>query len=773
MNTSANESAPVAMDSPRFLKHPVCQPPRQRAHCPCGVASRDARTGEEIKASRKRLLFELFFLSGFCGLLYQVVWVRLAFASFGITTPVLSVVISIFMVGLAVGSWAAGRWGEALARTAKMSPIHLYAAAELLIGAGAFLVPMLFALGESSLANQGESNSAAYLALSAIAIALSILPWCIAMGATYPLVMAYVRTEDGGDAASFSHLYLANVLGASAGALVTACVLVEVLGFRHTLWLAGGANVLIATAALLMGLQSKPAPATSHAARVPPSGEAVIPERRVNAILFITGLASLAMEVVWTRAFSPVLGTKVYAFAALLAAYLVGTWIGSIVYRRHLAVGRVRTTGGLLLAVALFALMPVVLNDPRLFADERLRAVVALASILPLCAALGYLTPGLIDRASGGDPRIAGRAYALNVIGCILGPLIASYMLLPLLGAAYSLVLLSVPLLGFAWVYRDELSPRVRGLGTATAAALLVWSVAISVSYEIPCAPEAGRCEVRRDYAATVVARGEGMRRDLVVNGVGITILSPITKYMAHLPLAFHQGRAESTLVICFGMGTSYRSLLSWGVRATAVELVPSVRDSFGYFHADAAAILASPRGRVVIDDGRRFLERTQESYDVIVVDPPPPVPAAGSSLLYSREFHEEVRRHLKPGGVFQTWWPGGEELALRAIARSLADVFPHVRVYRSVDGWGLHFLASMQPIPDLDADRLLAHMPASARADLTEWTARDVKQDLEVMLESELPIARVLPAHATTTITDDRAFNEYYLVRRVMGGVR
>jgi spermidine synthase len=332
-------------------------------------------------------------------------------------------------------------------------------------------------------------------------------------------------------------------------------------------------------------------------------------------------------------------------------------------------------------------------------------------------------------------------------------------------------MLLSIPLLGFAYMHRGSLSPRLRGPSGAIAAALLVCSIAVSVSYEIPCAPSVGQCEVRRDYAATVVARGEGMQRDLVVNGVGITVLSPITKYMAHLPLAFHQGPVHSTLVICFGMGTSYRSLLSLNVRATAVELVPSVRDSFGYFHADAAQIMANPRGHVVIDDGRRFLERTQEAYDVIVVDPPPPVPAAGSSLLYSREFHEEVRRHLKPGGIFQTWWPAGEELALRAIAQSLHDVFPYVKVYRSVDGWGLHFLASMTPIPDLSADQLLARIPASARADLTEWTPRDVKKDLEAVLESELPIATVLPVHASTTITDDRPFNEYYLVRRTMRG--
>ena len=58
----------------------------------------------------KSLLFFLFFVSGFCGLLYQIIWLRIAFASFGVISPILSVVISVFMLGLSLGSWAGGKW---------------------------------------------------------------------------------------------------------------------------------------------------------------------------------------------------------------------------------------------------------------------------------------------------------------------------------------------------------------------------------------------------------------------------------------------------------------------------------------------------------------------------------------------------------------------------------------------------------------------------------------------------------------------------------------
>src|SRR5258706_7526586 len=165
----------------------------------------------------RRVLFFLFFLSGFSSLVYQVVWTRMAFASFGIITPVLSVVLSVFMLGLAVGSWAGGRWIPALARKSGFSAFLFYAGAELLIGLGAFAVPKLFAVGEHLLLASGETDSFRYLSLSALVLAASILPWCVCMGATFPFMMAYIRERDSGNAESFSFLYLANVLGAMSG----------------------------------------------------------------------------------------------------------------------------------------------------------------------------------------------------------------------------------------------------------------------------------------------------------------------------------------------------------------------------------------------------------------------------------------------------------------------------------------------------------------------------------------------------------------------------
>ena len=91
--------------------------------------------------------------------------------------------------------------------------------------------------------------------------------------------------------------------------------------------------------------------------------------------------------------------------------------------------------------------------------------------------------------------------------------------------------------------------------------------------------------------------------------------------------------------------------------------------------------------------------------FDVIIIDPPPPVEAAGSSLLYSEEFYVAAKRRLKPNGILQAWFPGHAQVG-RAALRSLCNEFTYVRCFSSIEGWGVHFLASMQPIEPLSAGR-------------------------------------------------------------------
>jgi spermidine synthase len=736
----------------------------------------------EMSASMRRTLFVLFFLSGFCALVYEIVWTRLAFASFGIIAPVLSIVLSIFMLGLSVGAWAGGRVISPLQAKTRWSPILFYGLAECVIGLSAFAVPSLFHVGEKILLSAGQMDSSRYLLFSAIVLGISVFPWCLCMGTTFPWMMAFVRAQNGSSDYSFSYLYVANVLGAMSGTALTAIVLVEALGFQGTLFVAACANFFVAFVSGILGWKGQRAFArpSSDASLVDAKSKlhtsSTLRRRLIKWILFSTGFCAMAMEVIWVRAFAPILKTQVYAFAAILFAYLGATFLGSVLYRRDLCRNRGRSTTVLMAALAIVVFLPTALNDVRLYwsnpsmlpslAKSLVCSAILLLSICPFCMALGYLTPNLIDQDSGGDPAIAGRAYAINVLGCILGPLFASYILLPELGERYGLVLLGIPFVIFYFFVSKCSSGLLRfGVGL-TAAGLLAWSLFFAVDFPT-LVSRVTRAEVRRDYAASVVASGEGFDRRLFVNGIGMTGLLPTTKFMIHLPLLFHTGKAQSALIICFGMGTTFRSALSWDLETTAVELVPSVKNSFGYYHADAAQVRRNPKGRIVIDDGRRYLKRTRDKFDVIVIDPPPPVSAAGSSLLYSEEFYGEAKQHLNPDGILQAWLPSADTATEQAVLRSVQDCFPYLLCFRSPGDVGIHILASMQPVGTYDLDMLLNKMPANAAADLVEWSRTpDLSVNLEALLANPLSPEKMLNRDPNVRITDDRPYNEYFLLR-------
>ena len=398
--------------------------------------------------------------------------------------PVLSVVLSVFMLGLSLGSVAGGKWIPGLVRKTRLSAAIYYALAEFIIGAGAFAVPKLFELGSNLLLSAGEMKSFGYLSMSALVLAISIFPFCFFMGTTFPFMMAYIREGEAGDEHSFSFLYIANVLGAMCGTLLTAIVFIEMFGFHETLHIAATGNFCIALASLALGARQKNIMARMPEGETPAAAsiEAELPARApipfIRGILFSTGFCAMAMEVVWTRQFIPVLKTQVYSFALIVFAYLGATFAGSLWYRHHAKKNAVWPVAKLMGVLIVTVFLPIVMVDPRfvkmswVYDRDTFSAIITLLSICPFCAALGYLTPGLVDAYARGQPDLrAGTAYAVNVAGCILGPLFASYVLLPEISERFSLIVLGVPFFGFylAGAKSRPLKPRM-AFGSAACA---------------------------------------------------------------------------------------------------------------------------------------------------------------------------------------------------------------------------------------------------------------------------------------------------------------
>ena len=500
--------------------------------------------------------FFLFFLvSGFCSILYEVVWLRLAMAQFGVTTALTSIVLSTFMAGLGLGSWSSGRLIRKYENRIKIPAIRLYALAELLIGISAVLVPFQLLWGRKLLERMAVSSSAAYYLGSGIWLALTLIPWCACMGATIPLAMLAIRKWRGRaiereSERSFSYLYLANVLGALVGATIP-LLLVELYGFRNTLKIGAACNSLLALSAVAVSMaspESQPSITARSDIRDSNIGKEGADQMAAQLIpqplllLFLTGLTSMAMEVVWIRQFTPYLGTVVYAFASILATYLVSTFLGLQIYRMlepEKSPGR-QVDLGLARVVSRYCrwLRPIPTSDlPKL-----LRLVVGIAPF-SACPGIYYSAAGrsLVGRRSGQSRKSLCSECPRLHPGTASLRLPASAADERALGVVHVLAALALDGLRPQWFsegtrLRFDAAGRrfLRGRAAGFGARLHRNQFRGPVR-----AQPASTSEVLRDNTATIVAAGEGRNKILLVNGVGITGLTPITKFMAHLPLAF------------------------------------------------------------------------------------------------------------------------------------------------------------------------------------------------------------------------------------------
>ncbi len=689
-------------------------------------------------------------------------------AHFGANSATVSIILSVFMLGLAAGSLTLGRIVAVRRQDSWRSPLVLYAVCELMIGIGAVTVPVMLTFGRNLLLHRNAAwGSPGFTVASGVLIAAALLPWTFCMGGTFPLAMAVMRDRLPPSGRNFSFLYTANVVGATLGTIIPAFLLIEIIGFADTLWVAFSLNLLIALVAIGCFLRR----ATGDGRENQPLGKAISivgeeadRSRWPLALLFLMGLSSLVIEVLWIRLYTPFLNSYVYTFAGILGIYLASNYLGSLAYR--IASSRFFSFP-LHVTWPLFSLAcagSYLFVDPRIhFGSDMFRLV----GIVPACVLMGMITPQLVDRCSGGEPRRAGFCYFLNTVGCILGPLLGGFVMIPWMGERWAGLALALVLVAAAI---PILHAQFR---VATVVAVMPIIVLILLfartRYDI-FELEHPEARTVRDHAATTVALGEGMKKKLYVNGCSMTALSDICKTMAHLPMAMAREKPRKVLVLCFGMGTAFRSAETWGADVTAVELVPGVYDVFNYFHADADRLARLPNCHLVVDDGRRFLERTQDRFDLIMVDPSPPVESVGTSLLHSRQFFEIVRQHLTPNGILCHRIPTNEnDPAIEAaIAKSISSVFPHVQVYSSYGKYGHQLLASLQPLEQPELRSLIARMPARAAADAGEWSGHNPAAIFETTIPYPGSIRELIAtAPKVPALDDDHPINEYFLLRK------
>ena len=190
-------------------------------------------------------------------------------------------------------------------------------------------------------------------------------------------------------------------------------------------------NLLLAVSALCSPFVRKPSPdkvQTPQAVTPRTDDTGTLSERALLWLLFGTGFTSMGTEVVWVRLYTPSLSTVVYAFAIILGLYLIATDVGSWFYRRSKRAASILESGVLWVVMGAAVIVAFLSADPRLPLPGIVRVALG---IMPFSILVGFVTPGILDRYSGGDPDRAGNAYAINIVGCVLGPVVAGFLFLP------------------------------------------------------------------------------------------------------------------------------------------------------------------------------------------------------------------------------------------------------------------------------------------------------------------------------------------------------
>ena len=682
--------------------------------------------------------YVLFTASGFAGLIYESVWTHYLKLFLGHAAYAQSLVLAVFMGGMAAGAaWCARR----SARFA--NPLAVYAAVEAIVGLASLAFhPVFVALTDWSYERLLPGLGGEGLALGA-KLALScalILPQSVLLGMTFPLMSAgLARAQRGRAGESLAMLYFTNSLGAAGGVLASGFVLIDWLGLPGTLLAAGCLNLAIALVVWLLARPARhePVHATPHA------------DTRLHlflAVAFFTGLASFVYEISWIRMLSLVLGASTHSFEVMLATFIFGLALGGLAVRRRVdtvlepvrLLAWVQVAMGLAAAATLpvydstFGLMESMLkglarSDTGYALFNLSGAAIAGLVMLPATFCAGMTLPlitGALLRRGAGEAAI-GEVYAANTLGAIAGVLIAVHIGLPLAGLKGTLlagavvdVALGLALLGFL-----EMKKTLVWAAGLAGAVILALALGVQLDAHKMTAGvfRHGDIGSSRDatilfskdgktatvhlvkYAEAVSLRTNGKSDGSInMNAAGERGTDEITMVLtAALPLAL-KPQTRSAAVIGIGTGLTTHTLLQnlELERVETVEIESAMAEASRGFMPRNSAAFADPRGAIFIDDAKSFFSTRNRSYDLIISEPSNPW-VSGVSSLFTREFYRRIRHHLNAGGMLVQWIQLYEMDAslVATVLGALGAEFAHYAIYAPSD-YDLLIMAAEAPIP-------------------------------------------------------------------------
>ena len=771
----------------------------------------------------------LFFLSGATGLIYELLWVRVLYQSFGSTIQSVTTVVAAYMGGLGLGAWGFGRIADRSAR-----PAVLYGRLEIAIGVFGLISPLVLTFAHwiyigaaGAMALQGGASIALRFGLAALVL---LIPTTL-MGGTLPVLTRALMGDDRSLLKpSLGRLYGLNTLGAMTGTALAGFFLIEFVGVRASLLLTAALNLAIGFAAIRYGRAQAVVSPPSHQGDVdaPPPPPSTALHRLAVVLLGLTAFAALLNEIAWTRVLVMIVGGSTYAFTLILLVFLLGIGLGSvIVARRSLpptdtaaaaGVAQGITATGAALLFLFFGFLPTyiiaVFQIAGLTAASRLLLMgVAVGAVVLIPAiGMGMTFPLLADltarprQARGSD---VGVAYALNTIGSIAGAVLTGFILVVVLGTQATLRvglvingLAALALAGFAARGIAEGSQEDKRLRIRVLSAGILGMVAVVAAFAGPgwstrlidlgptiYARQPMSKEARRQFLAhrgvrqltfregrnATVSVWEGEAgRSLRVNGkVDASDRGDMdTQIMIGLAPVVARPGAASAFLIGYGTGVTAQVLASVPgmTRVKVAEIEPEVVRTDSLFRGVNDSVLFRSNIDLVLDDARSALQLDRARYDVIVSEPSNPW-IAGIATLYTPEFFRIAKSRLSDDGVF-CQWVQLYQLPLPIVAgivRSLHEVFPHVNVWFGGTA-DLLVLGSARP---LQYDRQwLSQLigPGGRLHDIsTEWLSIDAPdQYFGRLLLGDSGVSRLIE-RARFNHTDDRPRLEFVAARRFL----
>jgi len=670
------------------------------------------------------LVMVIYFFSGLCSLIDEVVWVRLLKLTLGNTVYASSIVVSVFMGGLALGALIISRYADSVRR-----PLRLYAVLEVCAAGSALSLP--FALRFADKAYRWfylayKPDTAALMGVQVVVSAVILLIPTMVMGSTLPILGRYVTTRIDGVGRFVGRLYALNTLGAALGCFLAGFVLIRLAGVMGTLYIAAVVNVLVAAAAGVLSVRC------DVAETEPIQGEAETKSeaggwknaKAVHYLLllafFSSGLISIGYELIWMRSIVILLGGFTYVFSAVLTVYLlgnvIGAWLGSglakILKQPAVGFGISLTALGIMgvfylpwLSVWYLRLSPFIVDGffggfPEFYGK--------FAIVLPLfhCLFL-FLIPALTMGV--GFPlalqawsnyrhkvgRTTGTVYGVNTIGAVLGGVITGFLLIRLAGTQLSIILLGLAgiWLGAVMIqfFTTGLNRLLRMAFVGSAVGLTIAAVALPADmFERKIVGFSKNETIAvKDGITTTVSVKTNVQGNLILYSDGVDVAGDdlhrvAQKMLGHLGPLLNKN-TEDVLSIGFGSGETTASLARHEIRRIdCVEIAPElVEVAIEYFkHINLGDRLAE-KVNMIYMDCKNYLHLTDRRYDVIINGAD--IPAySGSAPLFAKEHFENAKSRLNPGGLFITklHLASCSQSGFKSILGTFCGVFPYVTVW-------------------------------------------------------------------------------------------